>query len=179
MALGRIEQGSVLSSDEGEAIWLQGGLCVIKVPGEATGGQFTLCEQVMPRGMATPIHVQPDEDEVFYVLEGAMTFYLDGELLPGDAGAIVCIPRGAAHGFRVESGTARFLVLNTPAGHERWFRAAGEPASSRTLPTGPFDEERVAAASRAFGYGWVGPFPDGEAPATGSRDPDPDPGRRR
>ena len=158
--MGTVDEGFALTADEGEPIWLQGGLCVIKVPGEATGEQFTLCEQVMPKGMSTPIHVQPDEDEVFYVLDGAMTFYRDGELIPAQPGAIVGIPRGAAHGFRVESDTARFLVLNTPAGHERWFRAAGVPATSRSLPTEPFDEERVAAASRKFGYGWVGPFPD-------------------
>ena len=135
--MGTVDEGFALTADEGEPIWLQGGLCVIKVPGEATGEQFTLCEQVMPKGMSTPIHVQPDEDEVFYVLDGVMTFYLDGELIPSKPGAIVGVPRGSAHGFRVESDTARFLVLNTPAGHERWFRAAGVPATSRSLPTEP------------------------------------------
>jgi quercetin dioxygenase-like cupin family protein len=165
MTTGQVSEGFALAAKDGEPIWLQAGLCLIKVPGEAAGGQFTLCEQVMPRGMSTPIHVQPDEDELFYVLDGTMTFYLDGKLIPAGRGGIVCIPRGAAHGFRVESEEARFLVLNTPAGHERWFRAAGEPATSLTLPPEQFDEERVAAASRAFGYGWVGPFPADQAPA--------------
>jgi quercetin dioxygenase-like cupin family protein len=152
-------EGFTLEPCDGEAIWLQGGLCLIKASGEQTGKQFALSEQLMPRGMSTPIHVQPDEDEVFYVLEGELTFFLEGELLPGPAGTLVCIPQGSAHGFRVESGTARFLVLNTPAGHERWFRAAGEPAGSRTLPDRPPDLERADAASRAFGYTVVGPFP--------------------
>jgi len=159
MADGRLAGAYALGTDDGEAIWLQGGLCLIKVTGEQTGEQFALTEQLMPRGMSTPIHVQPDEDEVFYVLDGELTFYLDGELIAGPAGMLVCIPRGAAHGFRVESETARFIVLNTPAGHERWFRAAGEPARSRTIPAEPLDEEKVAAASRAFGYGYLGPFP--------------------
>ena len=163
--MGRVDEGFALTAEDGELIWLQGGLCVIKVPGESTGEQFTLCEQVMPKGMSTPIHVQPDEDEVFYVLDGQITFYLDGDLIPGPTGALVCIPRGAAHGFRVESETARFLVLNTPAGHEGWFRAAGEPAGSLTLPTEPHDVEKAAAASTAFGYTVVGPFPDEPAPA--------------
>jgi quercetin dioxygenase-like cupin family protein len=156
---GKLAAGYAVAPEEGEAVWLQGGLCLIKASGEQTGDQFSLAEQVMPRGMSTPIHIQPDEDEMFYVLEGEMTFYLDGELIAGRAGALVCIPRGAAHGFRVESETARFLVLNTPAGHERWFRAAGEPARSLTLPTAPPDDERTAGASAAFGYTTVGPFP--------------------
>jgi quercetin dioxygenase-like cupin family protein len=160
----RLPAGYAFRPDEGEAIWLQGGLCFIKASAEQTGNQFCLSEQLMPRGMSTPIHIQPDEDEVFFVLEGQMTFYLDGKLIAGPKGALVCIPRGAAHGFRVESETARFLVLNTPAGHEGWFRAAGEPAGSLTLPTEPHDVDGAAAASRAFGYTTVGPFPDDPAP---------------
>jgi quercetin dioxygenase-like cupin family protein len=159
MTDGRLVGGYVSNANEGEPVWLQGGLILIKASGEQTGEQFALAEQVMPRGTTTPIHVQPDEDEMFYVLDGEMTFYLDGELIPGRAGALVCIPRGAAHGFRVESETARFLVLNTPAGHERWFRAAGAPATSLTLPTEPFDEQKMSAASADFGYTVVGPFP--------------------
>lgn len=157
---GQVPEAFTVAADGGEAVWLQGGLCLIKAAGEQTGEQFALTEQLMPKGMSTPIHVQPDEDELFYVLDGEMTFYLEGELIPASRGMLVCIPRGAAHGFRVESESARFLVLNTPAGHERWFRAAGEPASSLQLPAEPLDEEKVAAASRAFGYGYVGPFPD-------------------
>jgi quercetin dioxygenase-like cupin family protein len=163
MTTERIADAYTLDREGGEAIWLQGGLCLIKASGEQTGEQFALCEQVMPVGMSTPIHIQPDEDEVFYVLDGHMTFYLDGQLIPGGPGALVCIPRGAAHGFRVESDTARFLFLNTPAGHERWFRAAGEPAASRTIPSERPDDARAAAASEAFGYTVVGPFPDARA----------------
>lgn len=167
MSDGRLAEGYALGRDDGEAIWLQGGLCVIKASGEQTGEQFTLCEQVMPRGMSTPLHIQPAEDEMFYVLDGEMTFYLDGQLIAGGPGSLVCIPRGASHGFRVESERARFLVLNTPAGHEGWFRAAGEPARSLTLPSEPHDVEKAAAASRAFGYGYVGPFPGAGAAASG------------
>lgn len=155
-----------LDAEGGEAIQLQGGLCIIKATGEQTAEQFSLAEQIMPQQMCTPIHVQPDEDEVFYVLEGRMTFYLDGAFLIGDPGSVIGIPRGTSHGFRVDSTTARFLVLNTPAGHERWFRAAGRPATSLTLPAEAPDAGRIADASSAFGITVVGPFPEngGTAP---------------
>jgi len=149
-----------LGAEAGEPVWLQGGLCIIKAAGEQTAEQFSLAEQIMPQGMCTPIHVQPDEDEVFYVLDGLMTFYLDGAFLTGDPGSLIGIPRGTPHGFRVESTTARFLVLNTPAGHERWFRAAGQPAASLTLPSESPDPARIAEASSAFGITVVGPFPE-------------------
>jgi hypothetical protein len=58
--------------------------------------------------------------------------------LQGGVHMVLRVQTGDA--LRVESETASFLVLNTPAGHEQWFRAAGEPARARTLPTGPLQD---------------------------------------
>ena len=110
------------------------GLAVFKVSSEQTGGAFSLAEQLLPEGVATPLHSQPQDDETFYLLEGNLTFYLgDGRPLRASSGATVHVLKGAAHAYRVESETARMLVLTTPQ-HERFFRAAGEPARTRTLP---------------------------------------------
>src|SRR3712207_6358934 len=104
-----------LSSEDGEALWFFGTLTTFKATAEQTGGQFSLSEQVAPRGVATPFHVHPEDDESFYVLEGEMTFYLEnGQPIPAPAGSFVHIPRGAGHAFQVDSETARFLDLTTP-----------------------------------------------------------------
>ncbi len=59
----------------------------------------------------------------------------------------------------MNSETARVLVLTTPQ-HERFFRAAGEPARARTLPPeGPPDMEKVEAAAQEFGVAILGPPP--------------------
>jgi quercetin dioxygenase-like cupin family protein len=53
--------------------------------------------------------------ESFYVLEGEVTLYIGDE--PGvlaPAGSFAHIPGGAVHGFRVESESARYLILTTP-----------------------------------------------------------------
>src|SRR6266516_4082214 len=50
---------------------------------------------------------------------------------------------GVPHTFRVESGTARVLVLSTPAGLERFVRDAAVPAKLAMLP--PFDTPRPSA----------------------------------
>lgn len=154
-----------LGADGGEAIWYFGGLMTVKAGGEHTGERFSLHEHLAPRGMATPLHVQPREDEAFYVLEGDLTFFLDGEPLSIPAGGSAFVPRGTPHSFRVESETARYLVLNTPAGHERFFRAVGEPARELTLPPpadAPPDMERMAAAAADAGFEILGPPPDGQ-----------------
>ena len=67
---------------------------------------------------------------------------------------------GVAHTFRVDSRTARVLVLSTPAGLERMVRDGSVPAAAATLP--PADAPRpsadeLAAIFAAHGQVNVGP----------------------
>lgn len=63
-----------LDPDQGEAPWFFGDLVTVKASHEQTGRRFSLTEQSLPGGQATPLHSQPD-DETFYVREGKVTFY--------------------------------------------------------------------------------------------------------
>ena len=152
-----------LGSEDGEALWFFGTLATFKATAEQTGGQYTLVEQVAPRGVATPLHVQPEDHESFYVLEGELTLYLeDGQPIPASAGSFVHIPKGTPHAFQVDSQTARFLDLTTSQ-HEDFMRAAGEPAQGRELPpAGPPDMEtveKVNATAQQYGVEILGPPP--------------------
>ncbi len=149
-----------LDPGEGEPLWFFGALATVKVSAEQSGGRFALIEQLAPRGMATPLHVQPEDDETFYVLEGELTFYLeDGQPIPASAGSFVHVPAGAPHAFQVDSETARVLDFTTPQ-HESFMRAAGEPAQERVLPPeGPPDMEKVGAAAKEYGVEILGPPP--------------------
>jgi quercetin dioxygenase-like cupin family protein len=71
------------------------------------------------------------------VLEGELSFHVDGPDPPGRQGDTVFVPRGTPQAFRVDSSSARLLVLDTAAGHERFFRAMGEPTSETELPPAP------------------------------------------
>jgi len=65
------------------------------------------------------------------VLEGEIDFWVEDQGRPPQrarVGGLVCIPRGTPHAFRIASSSARWLTLHTPAGHERFYRASGEPA---------------------------------------------------
>jgi quercetin dioxygenase-like cupin family protein len=149
-----------LDPEEGEALWFFGMLATVKATAEQTGGRFALIDQLAPAGTATPLHVQPQDDESFYVVEGELTFYLGDELpIPASAGAFVHVPRGTPHAFQVDSKTARFLTLTTRQ-HEHFFRAAAEPAQGRVLPLeGPPDMEKVGAAAKQYGVEILGPPP--------------------
>jgi quercetin dioxygenase-like cupin family protein len=150
-----------LGPEEGEALWWATALLTVKATAEQTGGEFFLVEEFVPKGTAPPLHVHPEDDETFFVLEGELTFYLgDGQTVPASAGSFLHIPKGYfPHAFQVNSETARFLVLTTPR-HEQFFRASAEPARSRTIPPPePLDMEKVRAAGAEYGVEILGPPP--------------------
>ncbi len=151
-----------LGPEEGEALWgVDGALTTVKASAERTGGRFALVEEVGQLSEGTPLHRHPEDDETFYVLEGRMTFYLgDDQPVPASAGSFVHIPGGAVHAFKVDSETARYLILTT-AQHEAFYRAISEPARSRTLPPeAPMDMEKVMAAAEKYKVEVLGPPPD-------------------
>jgi quercetin dioxygenase-like cupin family protein len=144
---------------EGDALWFNGALQNIKVPGEWSDDAFSLVEVASTRGRATGLHSDPSH-ETFYVLEGELLFHVDGEELRAPAGQTVSIRRGVPHAFLVASETARFLVINTPGGHDRFFRDGGEPAASRDFDSAPEpDHVRTMASAQAHGVTFLGPPP--------------------
>jgi quercetin dioxygenase-like cupin family protein len=149
-----------LGEGEGEALWFFGSLMLFKVSSGQTGGPFSLCDQRGRRGMATPLHRQPADDETFVVLEGELRFFLgDGPPVAAGAGTTVHVPAGAPHAFAVTSEVARWLVVTTP-NHEAFFRAAGEPALEPALPPDvPPDLAKVEEAAARFGVEILGPPP--------------------
>ena len=148
-----------LNHEEGEALWFFGTLIFVRASSEQTAGMACLIEQLAPKGMATPLHRQPDDSETFYVFEGQATFRAGDNSAQVGSGATVHVPAGTPHAFRIDSDTARILVLTT-AQHEAFFRAAGEPAGERTLPpAGPPNLDRVGAAAERFGVEILGPPP--------------------
>jgi quercetin dioxygenase-like cupin family protein len=127
--------------DDGERLWFLGTLATIKMPGEASDGRFALIEFLFPQGASPPLHTHP-QDESYMVLEGRLTIKAGEQRFELDAGGAAAVPLGVPHTFRVDSDTARVLVLSTPAGLERMVRDAAVPATAPTLP--PADAQRPA-----------------------------------
>jgi quercetin dioxygenase-like cupin family protein len=136
---------------DGEAIWFLGTLNVIKVSGEQTGGRYALFESLLPEGASPPVHTHP-QDESFWVLEGDMRGWLDGEISEMPEGSFFFAPAGAPHSFLVTSPFARALFLSTPAGIEGFIRAGGEPAPELVLPppSTPGQREKAGIAEKQF-----------------------------
>ena len=149
-----------LGPDQGEPLWFLGILAVVKASTETTDGQVAVIEHHAPRGFASPLHVHHREDEWFYVAEGSLTFWVDGQIVDAPAGTFVYGPRELPHTFAVTSERARFLLVAQPAGFERFMRALAEPAQAFVLPpapTSPPDVERLAAVAAEHGIEILGP----------------------
>jgi quercetin dioxygenase-like cupin family protein len=146
--------------DEGEAVWFLDNLITVKVRAE-DGAPFGLVENAMPAGSHTPFHRHLDEDEAFYVLEGELTFFLEGGRRSRvGPGAYVHVPRAVPHGFRTDTAV-RMLVLSAPDGFVEFAREYGIAARRRELPPEtPVNMERLAAIAEKHRIELLGPLPE-------------------
>jgi quercetin dioxygenase-like cupin family protein len=144
------------------AIWFLGTLAFVRASAESANGGFGLVENVMPPGFESPYHLHHNEDEGFYVLEGHVTFILDGRKSKAGPGAFVFGPRGIPHGFRVEGNApARILLMAVPGGFEKFVVEMGEPAAAPVLPPpAPPDMAKLMTLAAKYGIDILGPLPE-------------------
>src|SRR5207248_3771062 len=106
-------------------------------------GKYALWEAIVPPGGGPPPHVHSREEEGFYILEGEITFTVNGEKIVATAGMFANMPVGTPHSFKNESDKlAKMLISVAPAGLERMFMEVGVPlveGATRALP--PTKEE--------------------------------------
>ena len=146
-----------------ELRWMGETFTYFLATGEQTDETFALIDEQAKAGESVPLHLHRDDMESFYVLEGEITLYIGDR--PGEragAGSFAHVPGGTVHGFRVESETARYLILTTPR-HGRFYRAitvAGGPDGAPPLES--VDGTVIREACEAYGVEFVGPLPGAE-----------------
>ena len=157
----------ILDSRQGRALWHLGALLSFKALSEETGGQYWALEGLADKHMAVPLHAHSQEEEIWFVLEGEIAFYLGEEVRIGGPGTFVYIPRNVPHTFQVRSETARWFGFGLSGNLDQWFFETGEPAQALTLPpqpAGPPSEAAVnaiVASLKAYGTETLGPPPAG------------------
>ena len=93
---------------------------VFKADGEESGDAYCVSEWWLEAGDAGPgPHSHEDNVEIFYVIEGTMSFLLDEEWLDAPRGSFLRIPAGVTHDFENRSNArAGALNLFMPGGFE-------------------------------------------------------------
>jgi quercetin dioxygenase-like cupin family protein len=127
----------VLDPGGGERITVGASSLSIKAEAATTGGAVFLSEtEIEPGFPGPPPHTHEHMHDMFYVLEGVLTFLVDGRTFEAQPGTFVCAPPGTVHTFSNRSDApARFLNLATPAGFEGYMRELGAAFSGGPVPS--------------------------------------------
>ena len=92
---------------------------------EARNGNGTaFLEYRTEQGEEPPDHTHRTEDEMFYVLEGSVTFRCGEETFDLEQGAFIFLPAGIEHGYTIRSEEpVRLIVVTAPGrdpGNKGW-----------------------------------------------------------
>ena len=139
----------------GETAWFDGDTYTVKAGTDSTNGAFAFLEATVPPGNGPPPHVHTLEDEAFYILSGQLEFSGSAQRFLAGAGDFIHVARGVPHCFKnVGVHAVRMVFLYTPAGFERFFLQAGEPAvPGRPIPAwGPAEFQRAKETAAHFGW---------------------------
>ena len=79
------------------------------------GNGAAVLEYRTRKGEEPPSHTHRTEDEMFYVLEGAVTFQCGDETFDVETGGFIFLPAGIRHGYTIRSeDPVRLLVVTAP-----------------------------------------------------------------
>jgi quercetin dioxygenase-like cupin family protein len=121
----------VLAAGEGREYPMGRLSAVFKADGDESAGRYSISEWWLdPHTPGPGAHSHP-EDDVFYVLDGTISFLVGEDWVEGSKGAFVLAPGGVTHDFENRSDErAGFLNISAPGefeshmpGISEWFRA--------------------------------------------------------
>jgi mannose-6-phosphate isomerase-like protein (cupin superfamily) len=112
-----VSDSSIVSAGQGKIVTARGSVMAFKAIAAQTDGDFSLMERTLPPHGRRPLaHRHVNCSEAFWVLDGTITFVLDGVEEHGGPGDFLLVPRGAAHTFGNDADEpARLLVMHAPA----------------------------------------------------------------
>ncbi len=89
----------------------------VKVSGKDTNGNMAIFEQTsLSPKRGTPLHIHPNQDEVFQVLAGDYLFKIGPDTYSLTAGESIFLPRNVPHAWTQLSDTGKMTVIFQPAG---------------------------------------------------------------
>lgn len=108
-----------LEATEGRHYVMGGMSAIYKADGDETDNRYNVSEWWLePHTQGPGAHSHP-EDDIFYVIEGSMTFLMDEEWKEAPEGTFVLVPGGITHTFQNRSDSrAGMLNFGVPGGFE-------------------------------------------------------------
>ena len=142
----------IVQPGEGSELRAFGDLVTVFLSGDQTGGKLALVLDETPPGGGPPPHVHAQEDELFLVIEGRVSFLSGGKWTEVKPGSAIYLPRGTPHTFRnVGTTPCRQWIITNPSGFEKFFARCAEEFNQ---PQGP-DMARIVGISREHGIEYI------------------------
>lgn len=140
------KHGVLLEPGAGRSVSLRGTEVGFKVESsDAAGASCT--EWVAAPGFDTGLHVHGRLEETWYMLEGELEFHVGGETFQAAAGASVFVPPTVPHAFANRGDSpAKFLLIMSPPGHDRYF----DELAAILASDGPPDGDAIADLRRRY-----------------------------
>ena len=102
---------------------------------EQSDDRVGIVEVAVPAGWPGPPLHHHAFDEAFYVLEGELTFQLGDDLATAGPGTLTFAPGGSHHTLaNLSDAPARYLLVCTPGGFERYFAKLAAEAAGVAPP---------------------------------------------
>jgi quercetin dioxygenase-like cupin family protein len=93
----------------------------VKVSAADTGGAYSLMEDNLKLEFALGLHLHRQHAETFYILDGEIHFYIDGDWMAATPGTCIHIPPGVPHAVDLPQGrTGRMLMIFQPSGFDQF-----------------------------------------------------------
>lgn len=129
----------------------------VKVAAADTGGQYTLMEDNLKASFRLGLHMHRYHAETFYILEGSVDFYVDGDWMAAPVGTCLHVPPGIEHACVVTQGheTARMLMIYQPSGFDGFLAELDEMTDADFEDTAKMD-----ALNTKYDIVNIGPVPD-------------------
>lgn len=141
-----MEQAVTREPGQGRSVSLRG--TEVRFTVESTHAKGASCtEWEAAPGFDTGLHVHKQLEETWFVLDGELEFRLGEEVFTATAGATVFVPPHLAHAFANRTDApARFLLILSPPGHDRYF----DELAAILAVEGPPDSEAIAELRRRY-----------------------------
>jgi quercetin dioxygenase-like cupin family protein len=137
----------LVRADQGRTLHAFGHTVVVLLDGEQTGEKFTAFLNISPPGCGPGPHYHDHEDEWFYIVEGQVSFLMNGTWTDVFPGTCIYSPRGSIHAFKNNTDQPIRVFMNiAPAGFEHFFAEVAEEWAQPER-----DMSRITAISEKYG----------------------------
>lgn len=128
----------------------------VKVSASDTGGQFTLMEDNLKSNFRLGLHLHRYHAETFYILEGSVDFFVDGDWMTAEPGTCLHVPPGIEHACVMAEGysAARMLMIYQPSGFDQFLAELAQMSAVDFE-----DSAKMQALEKKYDIVNIGPVP--------------------